>query len=641
MASTPDGVRTCDKCGKPNLSNTGWSRHRPKGLQSGICLKDAASNKYRTVTTAVPTAPAILLADIVATPSVPTEANELSAYLRSLRQSNRLLRRIPKSSRPSVAESLIRVLDDCIRTNDFPSWRQLLTFAYGALSLPDETDEKMPLSTLVRQNLGRTGDFLSLAKKPSSRKSSKTSDSKLRSAVKRKMQDGNVSGAVRLLSSEEAVAPFSAEVLAALRLKHPAAHDDADYPPAPTSVDPTPEPITPSEVLQAINSFPNGSSAGLDGLSPQHLKDLVGASAGEIAVRLCERLAALLNVMTSGSIPLDVCPLLYGACLTALLKKDGGIRPIAVGTTIRRMLGRILSRRAMMAMGALMRPVQLGYGTRGGAEAVVHATRSFISVGGETRVLLKMDFKNAFNTIRRDRLLHAVKLHLPHLYPLVWQMYRTPSKLLFGDAWLSSECGVQQGDPLGPLLFCLVTRDLSRSMQSPLNSWYLDDATVSGAMNVVVEDLRRVQRMSVWSSTWGNVKAFVYGGDLESRAAATDAMRHFESTLKFPTPAELDLLGAPLHSAGIGVAIEKRTTAISLLTSRLPLLSAHLSLILLKNCLAVPKVLYTLRTSPRGRDLTNWWSWTPSSERVCPPSQTLTCPTAYGDKLPSQSAGEV
>ncbi|OWA55111.1 hypothetical protein BV898_19495 [Hypsibius exemplaris] len=40
----------------------------------------------------------------------------------------------------------------------------------------------------------------------------------------------------------------------------------------------------------------------------------------------------------------------------------------------------------------------------------------------------------------------------------------------------------------------------------------------------------------------GKWKLSLYGGDLESRAAATDAMRHFESTLKFPTPAELDLL---------------------------------------------------------------------------------------------------
>jgi len=175
--------------------------------------------------------------------------------------------------------------------------------------------------------------------------------------------------------------------------------------------------------------------------------------------------------MLSGSVPSEICPLLYGACLTALKKKDGGLRPIAVGNTLRRLAGKIVSRRVMEAMGGLVRPTQLGYGTRGGAEAAVHATRAYVSTDNEARVILKMDFRNAFSTIRRDRMLQVVQTHLPYYYRFVWQMYHHPSDLFFGNFLLQSAAGVQQGDPLGPLLFCLVTRDITAALESQLNVW--------------------------------------------------------------------------------------------------------------------------------------------------------------------------
>ncbi|OQV12680.1 hypothetical protein BV898_13088 [Hypsibius exemplaris] len=60
---------------------------------------------------------------------------------------------------------------------------------------------------------------------------------------------------------------------------------------------------------------------------------------------------------------------------------------------------------------------------------------------------------------------------------------------------------------------------------------------------------------------------------------------------------ELELLGAPLPPDGVGAAIEKKTTAISLLTSRLSLLAAHQTRFLLKNCLAASKMIHFLRCS--------------------------------------------
>ncbi|GAU94935.1 hypothetical protein RvY_06633 [Ramazzottius varieornatus] len=57
--------------------------------------------------------------------------------------------------------------------------------------------------------------------------------------------------------------------------------------------------------------------------------------------------------MLDGNVPEDVCPALYGASLIALLKKTEGIRPIAIGNTLRRLGGKIVSKRVMEATVAL------------------------------------------------------------------------------------------------------------------------------------------------------------------------------------------------------------------------------------------------------------------------------------------------
>ena len=406
---------------------------------------------------------------------------------------------------------------------------------------------------------------------------------------------------MRLLASEDAVATPTADVYEILKTKHPPDRDDSHYPAAPADDDPTAATVMTTEVLRAITTFPHGSAGGLDGLRPQDLQDMVSESAGGAATRLLENLATLLTTMLRGGVSPEVCPLLYGASLTALRKPDSGIRPIAVGNVLRRLAGKIVSHRVMEEMGTLVRPAQLGYGTRGGCEAAVHATRAFLEEEEETQVLLKMDFRNAFNTIHRDAMLHAVRTHLPDYFRFVWQMYRLPTQLSFGEYVLHSAAGVQQGDPLAPLLFCLVTREVTRTMTSPLNVWYLDDGTVGGSLEEVERDLRRVMEMGEsvgLELNQAKCEAFVYGGEETSRAAAIDRIRATAPTISLPSRVELCLLGSPVLPEGIANALEVKINNIRLLTSRLEELQAHHALFLLKNCLAAPKVLYVLRSSP-------------------------------------------
>ena len=66
-------------------------------------------------------------------------------------------------------------------------------------------------------------------------------------------------------------------------------------------------------------------------------------------------------------------------------------------------------------------------------------------------VLLKVDFENAFNLIDREAFLSQIAIHFPSLFPWVSYMYADHSHIIFGDMVISSQLGVQQGDPLGPL----------------------------------------------------------------------------------------------------------------------------------------------------------------------------------------------
>ena len=202
-------------------------------------------------------------------------------------------------------------------------------------------------------------------------------------------------------------------------------------------------------------------------MKPQHLKDLISPAGAEAASKLCLTLAKFAGFVLRTAIPESVRQIFFGASLTALRKPDGGIRPIAVGSTLRRIVCKVVSQRVAVPMGELLRPVQLGYGTRGGAEAAAHATRFFASDRTNAdRVIVRLDFRNAFNSVRRDQLLDQVRKYIPEYFDFISQIYRHSSHLIFGPHLLESACGVQQGDPLGPLLFCLVIKRLRERISS-------------------------------------------------------------------------------------------------------------------------------------------------------------------------------
>ena len=204
------------------------------------------------------------------------------------------------------------------------------------------------------------------------------------------------------------------------------------------------------------------------------------------------------KIVLCGKVPDEVRPIFFGSNLIALSKPDKGIRPIAMGFTLRRTASKMLMSKLTHKSKELFQPHQMGVGTPKGAEAAVHAVRAYVTNPNlSDKVLLKIDFKNTFNQVRRDVILNQVKIHTPEIFNYVYQSYSDKSSLFYGNysnegCVIHSAEGVQQGDPSGPFLFSLAIRDLMLSCDSELNCWYLDDGTIASSLETVISDYQKI-----------------------------------------------------------------------------------------------------------------------------------------------------
>ena len=102
--------------------------------------------------------------------------------------------------------------------------------------------------------------------------------------------------------------------------------------------------------------------------------------------------------------------------LTPLLKKDGGLEPIAVGDLIYRLAIKVLLRHHFTPDWLL--PTQFGVGTKGGVEPAVRAIQRAMSskLGRPYTTLTCLDFRNAFNSVDRCQITTSLKEYAPVLY---------------------------------------------------------------------------------------------------------------------------------------------------------------------------------------------------------------------------------
>ena len=169
-----------------------------------------------------------------------------------------------------------------------------------------------------------------------------------------------------------------------------------------------------------------------------------------------------------------------------------------------------------------------------------------------------------------------------------------------GDHIILSKTRFHQGDQLAGLLFSLVLHPVILIIQSrvpslKVNAWYLDDGIQMGRrheLQEVVDIIKefgpdRGLHLSTAKSTVWLTPDFVAGDDPLARNIPRLNQTGFV------------LLGTPIGDVAFTQeTIIKRINKVKEITEKLPLLKdGHTQFALLRSCLSVPKVMYTLRTT--------------------------------------------
>ena len=506
----------------------------------------------------------------------------------------RIIKRIPNGSRALAATKFASILDGVVRDNSREAWDRLFLFCRRCFLSPKRGGHRRSLAAQVNLLIQEEVDSSSQGNVLRPSRIGAKPRSSLATKVSEKLEEGDFRGAVRIASSSEPFCDVSERSLGLLQERHPPSHPESAFPP-PQAPD-APFVLPAQSIIKAVFSFPAGSAGGPDGVRPQHLKDLCTYSLREGSSHFIDSLTSFVNLVLSGDVPTCARPYFFGANLIGLNKKDGSIRPIAIGCTLRRLVGKCACAFLSEDMSSFLSPLQVGFGTSMGAEAAVHAGRAYLSKLDEGQLLLKLDFCNAFNCIRRDKMLLATLDKAPRLFPLAFSAYRDPSLLFFGSHTIKSSEGVQQGDPLGPLLFCLTIHDLIVNLKSEFKVFYLDDGTLGGSVEEVKSNFLYLERTARELNLFLNhSKSEIICVDETTK----QEMLSMSPNLHPTDPSLATLLGSPIGGLeALNEAWESKISHLRNLGDMLKLLQAHDAICLLRNALSMPKVLYVLRTAP-------------------------------------------
>src|SRR6218665_3686207 len=196
----------------------------------------------------------------------------------------------------------------------------------------------------------------------------------------------------------------------------------------------------------------------------------------------------------------------------------------------------------------------------------------------QEQIFIKLDFLNAFNTVRRDVMLQAVYDTIPELYAFANQSYSAESILQFGSFEIRSQLGPQQGDPLGPLLFCLPLQSVLRTLESEFRVGYLDDISLGGNLDQIRNDLSTITDLELSMGLRLNRRKCEYLSDSQlTHAELANFQRVDRGTLT--------LLGAPLFKGNaLDLALQDHCDTLDLALKKLISLPLQGALILLRSC---------------------------------------------------------
>lgn len=515
------------------------------------------------------------------------------------------VKRLPPACRSLWTRVFTKVLNAAMHNNTAAEWTLLAMFPKCCAPMPHRAGRRnTPHADVIKKCLARwdAGEYEALWRERvrQERKGPARVDNSVEARATRAemlVRDGEISRAMASLTSED-LAPCSDANLHILQLKHPLrTHPISTYPePA------LPPMITEAVVAEALSSFARGSACGTMGLRAEFLQD----SMREITpVGFATTLTKLVNFLRAGRAPASVQPFFAGANLSALIKKNKDLRPVAAGEVLRRLVSKCVCTEAKDSAKPIFSGSQFGVATPAGAERIIHNVRRLFSTRqfDPDFVVLKVDLTNAFNSISRARLLDIVRRRMPSLSSWVEWCYVGETRLTFGPHVLASSDGVQQGDPLGPLLFSLVLQevvdDIARKYPSlAWQAWYLDDGVIMGDSQTVRRVFDTIRSYaSSHNITLNETKCEVI---CHSAAAAALSRAFGDTEVTKITDGNFSLLGSPLGSAAFVEDFLRKEALLPTLRAYAALSTMHdpqVALTILRHCTGFCQFVYALRTT--------------------------------------------
>ena len=164
------------------------------------------------------------------------------------------------------------------------------------------------------------------------------------------------------------------------------------------------------------------------------------------------------------------------------------------------------------------------------------------------RIILLVDFSNAFNMIDRGVMFREIWSRIPSIAAWMESCYGQQPILHLSSHSILSCCGVQQGDPLGSLGFALTLHPLLEKIQTNaqglhVNAWYLDDDTFCGSASDIAAALTIIEEEGPSHGLFLNrSKCLIHTSE--------DVFTHHPSLRDIPVVSGgFELLGTPVGSA--------------------------------------------------------------------------------------------
>ena len=213
--------------------------------------------------------------------------------------------------------------------------------------------------------------------------------------------------------------------------------------------------LDPKLFAECLWKAPTGSASGPGGCTNEMLRVCLDD------LELLQLLTTAAEDFARGATPPCVSHMFTMASMTALQKKDGGVRGIATGTTFRRLVAKTLARQFSKDVEAACAPFQFALSTRAGVDCVGHAVRAATD-GNPELTVLSIDRVGAYDRVFRSAMLSKI-WEVPALRPLlpfVRSVYARPSSYVWTDDEgqrhvIRQMEGGEQGDLLMSALFSL------------------------------------------------------------------------------------------------------------------------------------------------------------------------------------------